>query len=235
VLESSVRAAIYSLGTLLGREPPALAEELSREMAIPLLPPEIPVGLPSDLLLRRPDIRRIEAQLHAATARIGVAKADLFPKFSLTGSFGLISNTLGSLGNWNNRFWSYGSTMTWPIFQGGRIRWNIEVQNGVQEEVLAAYENTVLIALKDVETALVAYSKEREHRLYLLKATESNRRAVDLSMKLYFNGKVDFLNVLTAQRALYTSEDALIQSTSALAMDLIALYKALGGGWEVKP
>lgn len=231
-LESSARTAIYNLSVLLGMEPSALSEELSTEKAIPPTPPEIPVGLPSDLLRRRPDIRRSEAQVHAATARIGVATADLFPKFSLTGSFGFASTDLNSLANWSSRTWSWGPSMNWPIFTAGRIRWNIEVQNAIQEQTLLTYEKTVLTALKDVETALVAYTNELEHNKWLADAVENNRRAVDLSMKLYVEGKTDFLNVLNAQRSLFLSEDALVISTNSLTTDLIALYKALGGGWE---
>jgi outer membrane protein, multidrug efflux system len=233
VLESSARAAIYSLGVLLGQPPAALEKDLIREAPIPPTPMAIPVGLPSDLLRRRPDIRRTEAQLHAATARIGVATADLFPKFSLTGSFGFSSNDLTKLGNLaDSKFWSFGPSITWPIFAGGRIYWNIKVQDALQEQALAAYEKTVLTALKDVETALVAYAKEQEHRNSLSEAVANNRRAVDLAMKLYVNGKTDFLNVLNAQRSLYITEDALAQSTRTVDTNLIALYKALGGGWE---
>jgi multidrug efflux system outer membrane protein len=236
VLESSARAAIYNLGVLLAREPAALEKDLARGGPIPPTPPEIPVGLPSDLVRRRPDIRRVEAQLHAATARIGVATADLFPRFSLTGSFGFSSNDLTKLGNLaSSKFWSFGPTVTWPIFAGGRIQWNIKLQEAIQEETLAAYEKTVLTALKEVETALVAYAKEQEHRRSLSTAVVNNRRAVDLAMKLYIAGKTDFLNVLTAQLNLYTSENALVQSTSAVDTNLVALYKALGGGWEPKP
>jgi len=209
---------------------------LAKESPIPPTPMEIPVGLPSDLVRRRPDIRRAEAQLHAATARIGVATADLFPKFSLTGSFGFSSNDLTKLGNLaNSKFWSFGPSVTWPIFAGGRIYWNIKVQDALQEQALAAYEKTVLTALKDVETALVAYAKEQERRKSLSAAVANNRRAVDLAMKLYIVGKTDFLNVLTAQLNLYTSENALVQSTSTVDTNLIALYKALGGGWEQEP
>jgi NodT family efflux transporter outer membrane factor (OMF) lipoprotein len=233
VLESSARAAIYSLGVLLGREPAALEKDLIRQGPIPSTPPEVPVGLPSDLLRRRPDIRRAEAQLHAATARIGVATADLFPKFSLTGSFGFSSSDLTRVGNLStSKFWSWGPSVTWPIFAGGRIYWNIKVQDALQEQALLTYEKTVLTALKDVETALVAYAKEQERRRSLAEAVTSNRRAVDLAMTLYVAGKADFLNVLTAQRSLYVNEDALTQSTRSLATNLIALYKALGGGWE---
>ncbi len=233
VLESSARAAIYNLGVLLGRQPAVLEKELAKESPIPPTPPEIPVGLPSDLVRRRPDIRRAEAQLHASTARIGVATADLFPKFLLTGSLGVSANDLTRLGNiGSSKFWSFSPSVTWPVFAGGRIYWNIKVQDALQEQALAAYEKTVLTALKDVETALVAYAKEQEHRRSLTEAVNSNRQAVDLAMKLYLVGKTDFLNVLTAQRSLYVNEDALTQSTRTLATNLIALYKALGGGWE---
>ena len=235
LLESSAQAAIYSLSVLLGLQPAALAQELSSDRPIPTTPPEVPVGLPSDLIRRRPDIRRAEAQLHAATANIGVATADLFPKFTLTGSFGLTTSDLGSLSNWSNRFWSYGPSVTWPIFTAGRIRWNIELQKAFTEEDLAAYEQTILTALKDVETALVAYAKEQERIRSLGVAVENNRNAVDLSTRLYVAGKSDFLNVFVAQRSLNSSEDALVQSTRSLATDLIALYKALGGGWEGEP
>ena len=232
VLESAAQAAIYSLGVLLGRPPAALAEELSSDKPIPTTPPEVPVGLPSDLIRRRPDIRRAEAQLHSATARIGVATADLFPKFSLTGSYGFLSTDFSSLANWSSRFYSYGPSVTWPIFTGGRIRWNIELQKAFREEDLAAYEQAILTALKDVETALVAYAKDQQRISSLNVAVENNFRAVDLSTKLYVAGKSDYLNVLVAQRSLNSSQDALVQSTRSLATDLIALYKALGGGWE---
>jgi multidrug efflux system outer membrane protein len=233
VLESSARAAIYSLGVLLGRAPAALEKDLIKPGPLPPNPPSVPVGLPSELVRRRPDIRRAEAQLHAATARIGVATADLFPKFNLTGSLGVSSNDLTKLGNLaSSKFWSFGPSVSWPIFAGGRIYWNIKVQDALQEQALAAYEKTVLTALKEVETALVAYAKEQERRRSLAEAVTNNRRAVDLAMKLYLAGKTDFLNVVTAQLNLYTSENALVQSTSTVDTNLIALYKALGGGWE---
>ena len=233
IFESQARAAIYSLGVLLGREPAALAQDLLKAGPIPANPPEVPVGLPSELLRRRPDIRRSEAQLHAATARIGVATADLFPKFNLTGSFGVSSSDLTKLGNVaNNKFWSFGPSVTWPIFAGGRIWWNIKVQDALAEQALLTYQKTVLTALKDVETALVAYAKEQERRRALVAAVANNRRVVDLAMKLYIAGKTDFLNVTTAQRNLFVNEDLLAQSTRTVDTNLIALYKALGGGWE---
>ena len=232
VIETSARSAIYNLSILLGLEPAALEQELTTEQPIPATPPEVPVGLPSDLLRRRPDIRKAEAQLHAATARIGVATADLFPKFSLTGNFGFSNSDIGSLGNWSSRVWSWGPSVTWPVFDAGRIRWNIEVQNALQEQALLTYEQAILTSLKDVDTALVAYAKELQHSRLIAIAVSNNRIAVDLSMKLYVEGKSDFLNVLNAQRSLFVTEDALAQSTNSLTTDLIALYKALGGGWE---
>jgi outer membrane protein, multidrug efflux system len=230
--ESSARAAIYSLGVLLGQEPAALEKDLARQAPIPPTPLEIPVGLPSDLLRRRPDIRRAEAQIHAATARIGVATADLFPKFNLAGTYGLSAMEAFKLGRSTSNFWSWGPTVTWPIFAGGRIYFNIKVQDAIQEQALLTYEKTVLTALKDVETALVAYAKQQETRKSLSEAVVNNRKAVKLAMTLYVAGKSDFLNVLIAQRALFITEDALAQSTRTVDTNLIALYKALGGGWE---
>jgi len=232
VFESSARAAIYSLGVLLGREPAALSQDLAKAAPIPPTPLEIPVGLPSELLRRRPDIRRAEAQLHAATARIGVATADLFPKFNLAGSFGFSASDVTRIDRWTSNFWSWGPTVTWPIFAGGRIYWNIKVQDALTEQALLTYEKTVLTALKDVETALVAYAKQQETRKSLSEAVVNNRKAVELSTALYLVGKSDFLNVLIAQRSLFATEDALAQSTRTLDTNLIALYKALGGGWE---
>jgi NodT family efflux transporter outer membrane factor (OMF) lipoprotein len=232
VLEAAARQSIYSLSVLLAREPAALEQELSEAAPLPAAPPEIPVGLPSDLLRRRPDIRRAEAQLQAATARIGVATADLFPKFSLTGSIARTGDELHRLGTGDNHAWSWGPTISWPVFDAGRIRANIKVQNALQEQALASYEQTVLIALKDVESALVAFGKEQEHYAALTQAVTSGRKAVDIAMLQYTVGRSGFLDVLIAQRALYAYEDAWVQSSRSLATNVIALYKALGGGWE---
>ena len=236
IFEYSARAAIYSLGVLLGREPAALEKDLIKAVLIPPTPPEVPVGLPSDLLRRRPDIRRAEAQLHAATARIGVATADLFPKFSLTGTFGFSSNDLTTITKLaDSKFWSFGPSVTWPIFAGGRLWWNVKVQDALAEQALLTYQKTVLTALKDVEIALVAYAKQQETRKSLSEAVVQNRKAVELAMTLYLAGRTDFLNVTTAQRNLFATEDALAQSIRTVDTNLIALYKALGGGWENTP
>ncbi|HYE21688.1 MAG TPA: efflux transporter outer membrane subunit [Tepidisphaeraceae bacterium] len=230
--EASARQSIYAIAVLLGLEPGALVEELNVVSPVPVTPPEVPVGLPSDLLRRRPDIRRAEAEAHVATARIGVATADLFPRFSLSGAFSLSASQLSGLGNWANRSWSVGPTVTWPIFEGGRIRANIEIQNAAREQTLSAYAGTILRALQEVESALIVYAKEQQSRAATVRAAAANRRAVDLAERLYDQGKTDFLNVLNAQRSLFQSEDALVRSDVELARQLIATYKALGGGWE---
>lgn len=232
LLEANVQQTIFTLGVLLGQEPTALLEELAGGGSIPPVPPAVPVGLPSDLLRRRPDIRRADAQLHAATARIGSATADLFPRFTLNGSVGYQGARPGNLFNAGNRNWSVGPGVSWPLFNAGQIRAEIAVQNARQEQALLAYRQAVLNALREVENALISYTKEQERRASLSDAVVANRQAVELSTQLYSNGRTDFLNVLSAQRSLLSSEDALVQSDRVLAQNLIALYKALGGGWE---
>jgi outer membrane protein, multidrug efflux system len=231
-LEAAAKQTIYSLSVLLGQEPGALLSELSPAAVIPPVPPSVPVGLPSDLLERRPDIRSAEAQAHGATARIGVATADLFPKFSLTGALGLQSTALSTLTNGGTGSILGAGGVTWPIFNAGSIRANIQIQNAIQRQALLAYQQTVLTALQDVESALVAYGKEQQHHAAIADAVTANKTAVDLSTKLYVAGQTDFLNVLTAQRNLYATQAALVQSDQTIDTDLIALYKALGGGWQ---
>ena len=235
LLEASARQTIHSLGILLGNEPAALVPELSAAGEIPAAPPDVPLGVPSDLLRRRPDIRRAEAQIHAATARIGVATADLFPKVTLSGSTGFQGGQFDSWLDWTNRFLSVGPSVDWQVFNAGRVRYNIELQRALEEQSLLTYRQTVLTALQDVENALIASTKEQEHRKALLDAVTANRKAVDLATQLYVQGLTDFLNVLNAQRSLYASEDALVQSTQTVSTDLVALYKALGGGWGNAP
>jgi multidrug efflux system outer membrane protein len=231
-LESSVKRSIHSLGILLGKEPGALLEELSKNAPIPGIPPEVPVGLPSDLLRRRPDVRSAERELAAATAQIGVAVADLFPRFLLTGSAGRQSERFSDLGLGASKLWNVGPSIHWPIFQGGKIVANIKVQNARQEQALAFYEQTILTSLGDVENALVDYSKEQIRHHSLAESVEANLRSVTLSNELYTRGLIDFLNVLDSQRSLYASQFQLVQSEQSVVLNLVALYKALGGGWE---
>ena len=232
-LESLEQQTIYSLSVLLAMPPTALDRELSSREKIPVPPPVVPVGLPSELLRRRPDIRRAERQLAAATAEIGVATADLFPKFNLNGTLTLQGNRYQALSNWGDRFWSFGPSFTWPIFDAGRIWSNIQVQNAVQAQAYTAYKQAVLTALQDVQNALVAYAKEQQRRVALNDAVAANERAVTLASKRYNQGLTDYLNVIDAERSLFSSQDALVQSNRAVGTDLVALYKALGGGWEI--
>jgi len=232
-LENSLKQSAYSLDVLLGLEPGALWGELSSDEPIPKLPPEVLVGLPSELLRRRPDIRRAERQLAAATAEVGAATADLFPKFSLTGIFNLQSVSASDWFTGRSRFWSVGPTIRWPLFDAGRIRANIEVRNAQQEQALRQYEKAILTGLEDVEKSLVSYVKEQARNRSLVDAVAANRRAVQLVNELYTRGLVDFLNVLITQRALYNTESDLAQSNALMASNLVALYKALGGGWNL--
>lgn len=235
LLESSARQTIHALGLLLGQEPAALIAELAPSAAIPQSPPLVPAGVPSDLLRRRPDIRQAEARLHAATAKIGVATADLFPRIYLTGGAGYQSSAFQSWFDWAGRFWNIGPSLNWRIFESGRIRANIELQEALAEESLLAYRQTVLNSLREVEDSLVASTAEQDHQRQVAAAVAANRRALGLATMLYSEGQVNFLNVLQAQGALYASEDALVRSVGAVSTNLIALYKALGGGWQPEP
>jgi NodT family efflux transporter outer membrane factor (OMF) lipoprotein len=231
-LESSIQTAMHRVEVLLGRQPGTLQTELAQASTIPAQPPLVPVGLPSELMLRRPDIRQAERQLAAATANIGVAKADLFPKFFLTGSAGFQSVNASDWFTGGSKFWSVGPTVQWRIFDAGRIRANIKVQNARQEEVLAGYEKTVLTAFEEVENNLLLYAKEQVRRRSLQDAVVSSQKSLQTANQLYANGLTDFLRVLDAERSLYQSQDALVQSDRTISANLIALYKSLGGGWE---
>lgn len=233
--ETTARQAIYTLSVLLARPPAALVEQLTPTGALPHVPAAVPTGLPSDLLRRRPDIREAEAQLHAATAQIGVATAALFPQFSLTGSVNWQSTLLHTWWSEVSRTFGVGPSVTWPIFQGGALVSNIRLQEALRDQALFTYQKTVLAAFQDVENALVAFVNEQWHRQLLQDAVVANRKALDLSMLLYTEGLTDFLNVLVAQNALYTSQAAAVQSDTAITTDLVTLYQALGGGWDFVP
>ena len=235
VFETSDRQSIYALSILLARPPADLLKQLTPTGDIPGVPAQIPAGLPSDLLRRRPDIRQAEAQLHAATAQIGVATADLFPKFSLTGVVSWQSNLLNSWWTVASQTSSFGPSVTWPIFQGGAIVSNIRVQEALRDQAFITYRQTVLGAFQDVENALIAFAKEQEHYKSLKDSVAANSKAFDLSLQLYTEGLLEFLNVLVAQTSLYAAENARVQSNTNISTDLIALYKALGGGWEQAP
>lgn len=228
---ASVRAA-HRLAVLIGAQPQILLDELAAPADIPQVPAHVPVGLPSDLLLRRPDIARAERDLAAATARIGVATAEFFPRFSLTGSLGLQSGRASDFAESDSRFWSIGPGFNWPVLDWGRIRSNVRVQDARTEQALLAYERTVLTSFEEVENALADLDAERRRGEALARSVQAAQRAVELAQQQYTSGLRDFLNVLTTQRSLFESEDQLTASRQRLATSLVALYKALGGGWD---
>jgi NodT family efflux transporter outer membrane factor (OMF) lipoprotein len=232
VYETGARQSIYALSVLLAQPPGYLLERLSPTADLPVLSGEIPAGLPSDLVRRRPDIRMAEAQLHSATAQIGVAVAQLFPQFSLTGDLGWVSTQSGAWLKKSSRSFSVGPTASWSIFQGGAAVSNIRQQEALRDNALIAYQQSVLGALQDVENALTALGGEQAHCRSLGAAVAADHKAVDLSLKLFREGQTDFLTVITAQRTLYADDSALAQSRQNLGTDLVALFKALGGGWD---
>ncbi|HZQ48233.1 MAG TPA: efflux transporter outer membrane subunit, partial [Verrucomicrobiae bacterium] len=233
--ETGFKESAYRLGILLAQPPGALLQELSKATPIPPAPPAVPVGLPAQLLQHRPDIQRAERELAAANARIGVAVADLFPKFSLTGNAGLQSVSTSDWFSAGSRFWTVGPAMQWRIFDAGRIRSNIRVQNARQEEALVQYEQTVLASLEDVESALTSYAQESIRRQSLARAVQSSQQALQIAGQLYRSGLADYLSVLESQRSLYQNQDLLAQSEQQVTVDVVSLYKALGGGWEGMP
>ncbi len=231
-LETGLSAAKNRLAVLLGKSPGELSKELEQRKPLPAVPENVAVGIPAETLRRRPDIRRAERFLAARTARIGVAVADLYPRFRLLGTIGLESIDGSDFFDWDSRFWSIGPAASWRIFDAGAIRRNIEVQDARQEQALIEYQAAVLDAQEEVENALVAYAKEQYRRENLAKAEQAARRAEFLARDRYQAGLVDFFNVLDTQRSLLLLQDELSQSEGAVVANLVRLYKALGGGWE---
>ena len=231
-LETSIQQSIFSLSVLLGRPPADLLEDLSKPGPIPVTPPEVPVGLPSDLLRRRPDIRQAEANLHQAAAEVGVATAAFFPQFSLTGSLNYQNSLARDLFAGGSGSLSAGPQVNWPIFQGGSTISTLRYQKAARDAAYISYQKTVLTALSDVESYLVAFAKEWDHRKALNDSVVNNRRALTFSQQLYQAGTTEFLTVLDAERSLLGSETALAQSRQAISSDLVNFYRALGGGWE---
>ena len=235
LLDGALKVAVHRLSVLLGLEPAALAGELAASASLPLVPPDVPVGLPSDLLERRPDIRRAEAQLAAATERVGQAKADYFPKFSLTGSAGREATQLHDMTLGLANVFSIGPSVSLPIFTGGRVRSNVAVQVARVKQAQATYESTVLKALEETDNALVNFDNERERRDRLEQVVRASQTALGLAQIQYKAGLADFLTVLDTERTLAGNQDELAQSQVIVIANLISLYKALGGGWQVLP
>jgi NodT family efflux transporter outer membrane factor (OMF) lipoprotein len=224
---------INAIAFLLGQPPRSLQAELATPHPIPPVPPKIPVGVPSELARRRPDIRQAEAQLHTATADVGVAVADFYPRFVLSGSVAMQAVQFHYLGSWYNAStYSFGPSVSLPIFEGGRLRRILELRKQQQQEAAITYQRTVLNALHEVDNALTAYDAEQRRRDRLERAVEENRRAVRLAQERYAQGVADFLSVLTAEQNLLAAEQQLTNSVTNVSTDLVQIYKALGGGWE---
>jgi outer membrane protein, multidrug efflux system len=231
-LETAQRLSIHALSVLVGEEPNALNDELTATQPLPTMPAEVPIGLPSDLLRRRPDIRSAERELAAASANIGVATSDLFPKFDLAAAIGLDSSKPADLPKWSSHYYSFTPGIRWPILDWGRARNGLQLTDESEKEALTHYQAVVSQAVLEVEDALVRFRGEQVARASRADALAASREAFTSARQRYAHGLIDSLVVLDAQRSLLLSEDALAQSDAAMRLNLVALYKALGGGWE---
>ena len=232
-LQTGLEASLNRLAVLLAQTPGSLHEELGIARPIPEPTDAVAVGIPADLLRRRPDIRRAERELAAQTARIGVATADLYPSFSIGGSVGLEALDLADLGSPGTGFFSIFPSFNWPIFSAGKIRNRIRVEEARTEQALIFYELTVLEALEEVQDAIVAYAQETARRDRLTEAVDASQRAVDLVRTQYLSGLTNFQNVLDTQRSLFNQQDLLAESEGFVVQNLILLNRSLGGGWQV--
>lgn len=231
LLETSLTEVEHRLAVLLGQQPGALKDTLSATTPVMIVPTRLAVGIPVDLLRQRPDVRAAERKLAAETARIGSAKAALYPSFRLSGSLGLEALTLHGLGLSGADTNSLLASLTAPIFDGGRLRQQLNIQTAIQEQALLSYQKTLLAALEAVENALVSLANSQERISALSIAAESARNATLLADNQYSAGLVDFQTVLSTQRSLLSVEDSLASARNDGIIALIGLYKALGGGW----
>jgi outer membrane protein, multidrug efflux system len=232
-LQASIATTMYRLSVLTGRQPNALTERLAAPAAIPELPAMNSIGSPEQLLRRRPDVRVAERQLAAATARVGVATGDLFPKVTFVGDVGYAGPTIGGLGDSPTRLYSFGPSISWAAFDLGRVRARIGSAKALTDAALAAYEGAVLGALEDTEGSLITYGRAQSHRESLRIAAAASDKAADLARKRFEGGLIDFLEVLDAERTALSAELLLSQSRTDAATSLIAVYKALGAGWDM--
>lgn len=231
-LEQQEAETINRLSFLLGEAPGALRAELQVAAAVPPTPPVVPIGLPSELARRRPDIRQAEAELHRATAEIGVAKADFYPSITLSGSASLQALQFEQLGDWASHQFAVGPSLTLPIFEGGRLKATLSLRKEQQQEAAVNYQRTVLSAWHEIDNALTAYSAEQQRRGQLEASVADNQRAFTLAQAQYKGGIGSFLQVLTAERSLLSAQQDLAESSTEISTNLVSLYKALGGGWE---
>jgi len=236
-LESALNAALNRLAVLLGEQPGALHDRLTTDgLTIPEPPADIMTGVPADILRRRPDIRRAERLLAAQTARIGVAKADLYPTFSIAGFVEAVAGSFSGVFDGGESIgWGVIPGFRWDIFQGGKIRNNIRAEEARTQQALLGYQQAILLALEEVENALVAYDREQVRRERLREAVQASQRAVDLVRTQYISGLTNFQNLLDSQRSLFNQQDELADSEGQVVQSLIVLNRALGGGWSLEP
>jgi len=230
--QAAFAADIHRLGILLGRPPDGVASLMARSAPVPAPRMPLPTGLPADLLQSRPDVASAERKLAQATAKIGQAEADRYPAVSLTGSVGTSAIRAGDLAKYSSLSWSVGPSITVPVFDAGKRLATVRIAEAQRDQAFATFHSTLLTALEDVENALVSLSRERVRATKLTEAAKNYREAARLSRSLFETGSASFIDVLDAERSLYSAEDSLIQSRVSAAKDYIALAKALGGGWS---
>lgn len=230
VYETLVKQSIHAIGVLLGRDPGILSLRLKRPGVFPLATTEAIVNLPSELLLRRPDIRRAERQMASANAAVGVATSELYPKINLAAFLGLQNMRITDITPLG-KSWSAASSISMPIFNWGKLNANIKSKKIQYNQTYLTYQSTVLSAFKEVEDALVAYANEQTRHAALAQAVEADRLAVSLASELYQKGLTSFLDVLESQQTLYQAQSNLVSSQAKLSSYWVVLYKSLGGGW----
>jgi len=231
-LRTKINTSIHTLSVLLGKAPSELKNLLSPQKLIPILPRKITVGIPMDLVRRRPDIRAAERLLAAQTERIGIATSYLYPRLSIAGFFGFLSTDATDAFHWSSRTFSIGGALNWNIFNGGSVRSLIKVQDARTQQALLNYEKIILKSLKEVEDALVKYASDEKRLADLQHSVQVAKRTLDLSLTLYKEGLKDFQSTLDAERVLFDAENSFAEAEGFTAINLVNLYRALGGGWD---
>jgi len=238
-LQAAIDQSAYRLATLTAQSPRTVATALAAPQPLPGLPVTdlgaLPIGTPEQLLRRRPDLVAAERQLASATANIGVATADLFPRISLSGLIGFASTGASSLGESNTQQWSYGAGLVWPLLDFGRVRSRISASEARAQQSLASYEQTVALALEETEGALTQFTRTAQQAERLASAARNAEEAARLARARFDAGVVDFLIVLDAERQTLAARDALVVSQVGQATALVSVYRALGGGWSEAP
>lgn len=232
-LRAQEASLINAIGLLLGEQPRALEAELRPSSGQPGVPPIVPVGLPGTVVRRRPDVRQAEARLHSATAQAGVAVADFYPDVTLNGNFNLQGLRVANVFSLPSRAFEVGPTISIPIFEGGRLRATLRLRESQQREAAISFQKTVLQAWQDVDNALTAYAEAQRRRAQVAEAVKQNETALGAARQRYTEGVIDFLNVITTQAQLLQTQNDLADNDTQIASDLVSLYRALGGGWDV--